>query len=101
LPEHLVAPGAHTPLHAPVTHAWFEQAGPQLGTVRATPHESVPVAFPHVYPRRLQSCASVSGTQAQAPLALHVAGAVHDPQLLTVRDTPQRSRVVSPPHVRL
>jgi hypothetical protein len=28
LPEHCVAPGVHTPVHAPLTHAWFEQVVP-------------------------------------------------------------------------
>ena len=28
LPEHVVPPGAHTPVHAPVTQAWFEHAAP-------------------------------------------------------------------------
>jgi hypothetical protein len=28
LPEHCVAPGAHTPVQLPLTHAWFEHAAP-------------------------------------------------------------------------
>jgi hypothetical protein len=36
LPEHCVAPGAHTPVHVPLTHVWL---------VHAVPTVHVPVAL--------------------------------------------------------
>jgi hypothetical protein len=37
-PLHRVAPGAQTPWHVPLTHAWFEQAAPLLFHVPVLSH---------------------------------------------------------------
>lgn len=72
---------------------------PQLDTVRAAPQLSVPERDPQTAPWRVQKLASLSGVQAHWLFALQLVGAVHAPQLLTVRCMPQLSRLVTVPQV--
>lgn len=77
---------------------------PQLATVRAWPHESVPLEAPQARPERAQKEASDSGWQHVPAWALHtpvvppVVG--HVPHEEMVRKAPQRSIVDSAPHAR-
>lgn len=70
---------------------------PQLVTVRITPQLSGAVSAPHTRLWREQNVPSLSGMQAHTLVAEHVCGIVQEPQLGTVRITPQLSGAVSWP----
>jgi hypothetical protein len=75
---------------------------PQVATVRALPHVSVPLTLPHDAPRRLQNAQSGSTAQPHTfglPPPPQVSPVpLHEPQLATVRDLPQLSTAVFAPH---
>jgi hypothetical protein len=73
---------------------------PQLATVREMPQLSLAVTLPQVLPRRVQKAGLVSFVHPHTLTVLpppHVCGAVHVPQLFTVRIVPQLSAAVTLP----
>jgi hypothetical protein len=73
---------------------------PQLETVRLLPQLSFAVTLPQFLPRREQNVVSDSAAQPHTltgPPPPHVCGAVHVPQLGTVRLVPQLSLDVTAP----
>ena len=83
----------------PPPHVWAPVQVPQL-TVRLAPQLSMVVTPPQRAPTRVHSAALDSGWQVQVKLVEQTLPLAHAPQLLTKRDAPQRSMVLSEPHAR-
>jgi hypothetical protein len=96
--------GPHTLATPPPMQVIGDGHVPQLVAVRIAPQLSVPVKDPQLLPSREQKVASDSGVHMlpqtpTVPPPPHVAGAVHVPQLATLRIAPQLSCAITPPHV--
>jgi hypothetical protein len=68
----------------------------QSGTNRLLPQLSTAAKLPQFLPNRAQNAASLSGAHTHTLPALHIAGALHAPQLV-VRELPQLSPAVTLP----
>jgi hypothetical protein len=83
----------------PEVQVWGEGQVPQLDTVRATPHLSVPLSEPQLAPSRVQNAVSLSTHPhlLVTPPPPQVLGELQVPQLVTVRALPQLSVPLAAP----